>query len=123
MFISKSKGNYDLCSNRKDWQLSIHGLPAHLPSSSLSTTFPSDEEPCIDGLPPSQVAELIAERIESFWISTARERQRIIIEWIREHGAEIDAEWACQQIDGLQQKIAQLQTYIPCEAEPCESEK
>jgi hypothetical protein len=109
--ISKNLGRYNLCSNEKSWCLSlmIHGHPV---CKSISETFPEDDEPDIHDVPPSEVVEIIAARVESYWISTSREESRKKIEAIREHAAELDDAWATKIIRSLQNRVDELSAYL-----------
>lgn len=112
MRIIKRKGRYDFCSNNEEWCIQILGLPDNAPAKSISEHWPIDDEPDIDDAPPSEVVELISERLESYWLNTAREEKRKVIEWAREHAEEIDSQWAKIQIEQKQKLIERLQDEI-----------
>lgn len=116
MQITKTLGRYDFCSTKEEWCVRICGLPAEAPSKVLAETWPADREPMIEGLLPSEVAELISERMESHLLDTSRESRREVVNWVRKHAEEVDAEYAAfeiarkeKQIERRQAEIAELQ--------------
>ena len=88
-------------------------LPEDAPATQIQQHWPLDSEPNIDGMPPSDVIELISERVEEYLFSSQREEQQTIIAWVRAHDERLDAEWAQGQIDILAARIATLQKLIP----------
>jgi hypothetical protein len=117
--ITKNKGRYDLCSNEEQWHVSIK-LPNDAPQRSLSDTWNLDDEPDIEDMPPSEVVEIISERIESYLLSTSREENRAVVQWIRDNAERLDAEWAAGQIKlmesrraALAERINSLRAYLP----------
>jgi hypothetical protein len=102
--ISKHKGRYDLCSTEEKWCVSVR-LPPGAPKEAISQTWDLEDEPDIDGLPPSDVVELISERLESFLVNTRREEDRKVIEWVRENAEPLDALWAGSEIERLKRQI------------------
>lgn len=111
VYITKSLGRYNFCSNDKQWCVTIR-LPECAPKQAISETWPEDEEPDTEGQPPSVVIEIIAERLESYWISTGRDEQRKVIEWARQNATILDDAWAKRKIESLQRQINELQEYL-----------
>lgn len=125
--ISKHKGRYNYLSNEDSWCVSID-LPADAPRQSISQCWDLDEEPDIDSLPPSEVIELISERLERYLLSTKREEYRKVIQWVRDNAERVDAFWAAEEIerlerrrDRLAQDIERLRRYLPVDAKPVEA--
>lgn len=112
MQITKVKGRYNFCSNEEQWRVAITGLPNEAPAKYLSKTWDIEDEPYIKNLPPSEVVEIISERVESFWISTSREKDREIIQWIRNNSEELDVKWAKGEIKRKEKAIGRLQEDI-----------
>jgi hypothetical protein len=111
----KEKGRFNLLSNDQQWHVVLRASNGKV----LSQTF--DDEPEIDGLPPSEVVEVLSTRIESFLFSSEREKQRTVIAWFREHADLIDSGWARNRIESLHNQIDDLSRYVldaDTEAEP-----
>lgn len=104
----KTKGRFNWASNSEDWQVVLRLSNGKV----VSETWPLDEEPDVDGLPPSEVVEIIAQRVESYWLSTDREKQRGTISWIRQHAELIDSGWARNRIESLRKQIDGLSRYV-----------
>lgn len=98
--ISKNLGRYDLASYDKDWNLSLRTSYGN-----ISAMFDEEDEPEIEGAMPSEVLDMIEERIESYWISTSREKDRKKIKEIREHLNELDLIWAKEQLSLYQRQV------------------
>lgn len=122
MKITKVKGQYDLCSNNEQWRVAITGLPDKAPAKYLSDTWNIDDEPYVKGLPPSEVVELISERVESYLLSTKRKESREVIQWIRDNSKELDALWAKSEIELKRKAIARLEEEIEDLAEMADHE-
>ncbi|KKM87472.1 hypothetical protein LCGC14_1268490 [marine sediment metagenome] len=117
--ITKSKGRYDLLSSDQQWCVTIR-LPNDAPRLALSGMWELDAEPDIEDLPPSEVVEVISERIESYLISTSREKEREVVQWIRDNAERLDAEWTAGQIKllesqrkALAERIDSLRAFLP----------
>jgi hypothetical protein len=104
MIISKYIGSYDLCHPKEKQYYVVICWPEG--GKIIDESWPEEDEPEIRDLPPSEVIELIAERLESYWISTRREENREIIAWCREYAEYLDTLWAQEQIDMLSKKIS-----------------
>jgi len=111
MIISKNRGRYDLCSTEEEWCVSICVLDDGL-ERCISEIWPLDDEPDIDNQPPSEVIELIAERVERHLVSAGRPKDREIIQWVRENAEHCDDAWARQQIQRLERRREALATQI-----------
>ena len=112
MRILKNLGRYDLCSGKKDWCVQILNLPENCPHRSINTSWQEDNEPEIEGLMPSEVIEIMSERIESFLYSSSREKDRETINWVRENSECLDSEWAKEMIDAKLRHIERLKQEI-----------
>ena len=106
-------GHYNYCSNEKDWVLHLNVKDGEI-SRAISTMFAEEDgDPAQGGgIPPSEVLEIIAKRIESYWISTGREKDRETIDWMRKRVAEMDSAWASQRIKCLHKEIKDLESYL-----------
>jgi hypothetical protein len=105
-YYYKTKGRYNLLSSDEQWQVVLRASNGKI----VSETF--DDEPEIDDLPPSEVAEVLSARIEGFLFSSARENQRATIAWFRENAELIDSDWARNRIASLRQQIDDLSRYV-----------
>lgn len=119
MYITKSRGRFNLASNEYQYQIVLRGLPKDAPKQILSETFNEDEEPDISDIPPSEVVEIISERLESYLYSTSRDEKRKVIKWCRENSELIDSIWAKDEIERkkasikrIEDKIKDLETYL-----------
>ena len=107
MNITKSKGRYNLCSTEEDWNVAIR-FPDGAPFAGISEMWPLDNEPDIEDVPPSEVIELISERVESHLVSTSRAHNREIIAWARKQADKLDAAWAESEITRLEKRRTRL---------------
>ena len=114
--IFKNLGRYNLASNEKSWCVEIVAMFAD-ENIAVSETWDADDEPDTYGLPPSEVLELISSRVESYWISTARDKQRKKINSLREHSGRLDDAWARGMIESLNKRIKSLRQYLLDEQE------
>ena len=112
MRIFKSKGRFNMCSNEEQWQAGITGLPEDAPHKGICQTWDIDDEPYIEGEPPSEVIEIISERVESYWISTSRKKDRETIQWIRDNIDRLNALWAKDEIEKREKRVKQIQVEI-----------
>jgi hypothetical protein len=113
MYITKTLGRYNFANTaEKQWCVQMI-MPD---GKGLSETWPEEEEPDIDGVPPSQVLDLIEERLKSYWISTRREETLARIAAYREKSEELDDAWARRLIASLERKIRELEIYLAEEA-------
>lgn len=107
VYYTKTKGRYNICSNEIQW--CVHLVAGDI---RVSETWDEDDEPYIDNEMPSEVAERMRERLESYWIATRREENLKKYDAIRENAEQIDSEWAKGKIESLQKEIARLQRYV-----------
>ncbi|PVE25397.1 hypothetical protein DC522_05730 [Microvirga sp. KLBC 81] len=106
--IIKQLGRYNFAGSDKEWSVQIR-----LPDGKwLSEMWPEDKEPDIEGLPPSEVIELIATRLEEWWICTGREEKRERIAYARSVAAQMDHDWASAEIARLEKRIASLRDHL-----------
>ena len=99
----KSLGRFNWAGSEDEWQLAIS-----FGGKLLSELFDKDDEPCLDDVRPSEVVEMISERLERYWINTGREKKRETIAWFREHSAAMDLAWARAEIKSAEQQISAL---------------
>ena len=111
IYIRKRLGRYNLCSTEKEWLVSIQ-FPSGSLFQRIRETWAEEDEPDIDGLPPSEVIELISERVESHLISSSRKEERKIIGWVRENAERLDAQWAQDEIAQKRKCIERLHSEI-----------
>lgn len=106
--VTKNLGRYNLCSNEKQWCVQVL-----MPDGKwLSETWDESDEPHVDGLPPSEVIDLIVDRINSYWISGRRKEQLEMVEKHRESFDKMDDAWARSQIASLERRIESLKSYV-----------
>lgn len=104
MKIFKDLGRYYLGENEKQWHVKMK-----LPNGQwLSELWPEDEEPEIEGLPPSDVVERISEQLEKYLFKSNREETRKLIEWCRENAEELDRLWAETEIKRIRNELTKL---------------
>jgi hypothetical protein len=108
--IHKQFGRFNLLRANKSWCLQLR-LPDDAPARSIAETFNEDEEPDDSG-PPSEIVEIIAEKLESYLISTKRDETRKVIEWCRENADRLDHIWAEARINSLKLQIGRLNQYL-----------
>lgn len=103
--ISKMLGCFNLLDPKEQmWnlRLSVEGI------GYVNITLAEDDEPDIDGAAPSEVAVLMIERINKFWLYTNRDRDVGVCNAIIARAEEIDARWAVQQAAAYRTQAAQL---------------
>lgn len=106
--ISKNLGCYNWAdTSQKSWLVSMR-----IDDLAISEQWDADSEPEIKGLPPSEVVELISERLEKYWINTDRERKREVIKQIKANKFEIDKAWANSEILRLQRSHQRIHNEI-----------
>jgi hypothetical protein len=110
--IQKRLGRYNLCSYEKQWMVEISGLPEECPARRISEHWNEEDEPEIDGLPPSEVVELMEDQMGSYLFYSARAPKMEVIQWIKAHRDAIDAAWAKREIKNLERRITRLQDKI-----------
>lgn len=87
-------------------------LPDGAPAPELSESWPEDDAPAWEDRPPSEIVDLIAARLESYWISTGREKKREVIAWCRQNIVRLDREWAETYIRYMEKEIAGMNKRI-----------
>ena len=107
-WVAKNLGRYNFASNDKDWCVQVLMPDGKV----LSETWPEDDEPDTDGIPPSEVVEMIAARLKSYWICTRREETMAKIEAARPMFEQMNDAWARAQITYLQRQIDSLKSYL-----------
>lgn len=107
-YVTKNLGRYNWASNDKQWCVQVMMPDGKV----LSETWPEDEEPDTDGLPPSEVIELIVTRLNSYWICTKREETLARVEAARPMFDQMDDVWARRQISVLEGRVNSLRMYL-----------
>jgi hypothetical protein len=108
-YITKNLGAYNWANTQeKQWSVQVLMPDGKM----LSEMWPEDEEPDTDGLPPSEVIELIVTRTKSYWVSTRRGETLARIEQFRPMFAQMDDAWAREQIKSLERRITSLRHYL-----------
>jgi hypothetical protein len=109
--IYNELGCYNLFDlNEKSWQLVIHTWYEG-GRTTITETFPEEDgEP--DWMYPTEALDLIAERLESYWISTRRDAAREKIALLREALPEIEQVFAHQKIAELEEALEEWQTHL-----------
>lgn len=104
----KTKGRFYIGRSDQQWQVVVRASNG----KAISVLWDEDDEPGISGLPPSEVVEIISQRVESFLFMSDREKMRATIAWFREHAELIDSGWARDRIESLRKKIDELDRYV-----------
>jgi hypothetical protein len=106
--VIKDLGRYNFASNEKQWNVQVL-----MPDGKwLSEKWNEDDEPAIEGEPPSEVIAMIEARIKSYWICTRREETLARIESFRHMFPQMDDAWARKQIESLEWRISSLRDYL-----------
>lgn len=109
MYITKTLGRYNFANTaEKQWCVDMR-MPD---GKGLSEKWPEDEEPDIDGVPPSQVLDMIEERLKSYWIATGRDEKLARIAAYREQSEQLDDAWARRQIASYERRIRELENHL-----------
>lgn len=96
-------GRFNLCSNEREQQVVLC-----TEFGNVSETWPEGEAPYDYDMRPSEVAEIIRERVKSYWISTSRQEQIKKLDSIQANADRIDAEWMVNRADQLEAEAARL---------------
>ena len=111
--ITKNLGCYDFCNpHKKSWLVSVTGLPEGAPSRGITQTWAEDDEPDIEDLLPSELIEIISDKVESYLFSTSREKDREVIRWARDNADRLNKEWIAQLIERKTKQIEKLEREI-----------
>ena len=103
--IRKALGCYNLVRPRESsWSvsLSVEGV------GGTSQGWPEDDEPDVDGLPPSEVVDLLEGREARLLLNSSRERDRAFFASVRERAESIDAAWAAQEAERMEREAQRL---------------
>lgn len=114
--ITKNLAAYNLLNpSEKQWCVAIvlgGDLGKEAPKARISQTWSKDDEPDTQEEPPSVVARLIRERLDSYLISTHREKEREALDWIDENAARLDDLWARGRIASLERSIERYSRHL-----------
>lgn len=114
MIIAKTLGRYNFANTaEKQWCVTMY-MPD---GKQLSEKWDEDDEPDIDGVPPSQVLDMIEERLKSYWICTRREETLARIAAYREQADQLDDAWARRQIASYERMVDALKPYLITETD------
>jgi len=103
-----SHGSYNWAKpTEKQWQLSLW-----TPTGRFSQTFPDDEKPELSGALPSDVLDMLEERVKSFWIYTGREEDLKKCALIRERMAEFDEAWLRSEMNAAQTRFEEAKVRL-----------
>lgn len=112
-YYSKALGHFNWAGNEKQWCVTLITSEGQ-----IHETWDENEEPDISDMLPSEVLALIAERSESYWIDTARDRKRDTRKKMLEGIAKADAEWLRGRIratelnlDSLKNRLSEILEY------------
>ena len=107
VYYYKNLGKYNFAGTNKSWCVQLSSNYGN-----ISELWDEDDEPDCEDLLPSQVLDLIEERLKSYWLRTNREVQRAKIADIREHIKELDTTWIEKEIESHQSKIKDLKSLL-----------
>jgi hypothetical protein len=107
-WITKNLGRYNFASNAKDWCVQVMMPDGKV----MSETWPEDQEPETEGVPPSEVIEMMVVRLKSYWLSTRREETLARVEEFRPQFPAMDAAWARAQIAMHERQIKTFSQYL-----------
>lgn len=102
IFWKLELGQYNWAKAEDVWCLTLS-----TPYGNVSETFPKADKPDVDPewTTPSEVLDIIEERLDSYWFSTMRAATKEKIAEIRRHANEIDAAWLDQKIKQAESKL------------------
>ena len=98
--VSIDLGRYNLAGTEKSWCVTLYTSEGH-----FSETWPEDEKPDIDGLLPSEVMDLLVERLDSYWIHTGRVEKKARMTAWQEKASAFDDAYLVAQIERLEKQI------------------
>ncbi len=103
-------GRYNLASNDESWCLELRVFFEDGPFLARSETFEIDDHPELGwGDDPEDVLDALDERMESYWISTGREKNREESERLREMMPEIRLKWITDKIEALKKRLVEYE--------------
>jgi len=101
--IRKTLGQYNFCSSDKQWQVYMYFDECPI-QRGLACLWDEGDEPDIEGMKPSGVIEVMSERVESYWISTSREQERKVVQWVKDNAKTLDSQWLTDEIERWEKK-------------------
>jgi len=108
MYVYKTLSRFNFASSEKQWQVQMR-----MPDGKfLSELWPHDEEPDIDGVPPSKILGLIEERLNAYLFKSGRDETLARIAAYREQAEQLDDAWARHQIAAHERVITDLRAYV-----------
>lgn len=103
----KQLGRYNLCSNEKSWCLQLFTSEGN-----FSELFSEADEPDVSDWLPSEVLELIENRLDSYLFKTSREETKKRIAKAREKLKDLDLAWLYVQLDIATKRVNQISNRI-----------
>lgn len=104
VYFNISHGRYDLCSNEKEWLVSLH-----TPFGNIREFF-KEEPDC--GSSVEDVLDVIERRVESYWMSSTRAENRATIANIKANLTECELLFAQGRLDRLRAQEERVQKDI-----------
>lgn len=99
-FYRKTLGRFNLAGSEKDWQVVLQTS-----EGTVSAMWPEDDEPEVDDMLPTEVAELIEARLKRYMFMSDREQRLTVIAAIRERGTELDKVYVKRRVDSAQKEM------------------
>lgn len=95
-------GRYDYCHpSAKQYCLHLR-----TPSGNVSELWAEDEMPNLEDFLPSDVLNLIEERLDHYMYKSSRDEEKKKIQAIREHIKEYDIEWASDYLQAAEREVS-----------------
>ena len=104
VFFHKTLGQYNLCSNEKQWSLCLGYKDLR-----ISERFDEDEEPELDDLLPSDVLCEIKNKKSKYWYSSSKEKDDEIIAKLEALSNEMDITYVKKEIEYKKKEISELE--------------
>jgi len=97
-------GNFNIVSDEELVEIALF-LPEGAPQPVIRELWPTLDAPNVGGLLPSQVADIIYERLLEYAYSSKSEDTAKAVQWVRDHAQEIDMAYAKSRIEILEKHI------------------
>lgn len=107
--IYSNSGNYSLFDpNKIATKICINFDGIH----SLSAIWPDKDAPSVEGVPPSEIVDLLKCRLNDYIFNSSRDKDNKVIEWAETNADALDEQWAKEQITKHEKIINKLKLYI-----------
>ena len=111
VYYSKNRGSYNWADlSEKSWQ--IHLQVRFDDNSRIDISETWDDEPDTDGLLPTDILDMIEERLNYYWINTSRDRTQKDIAALREHGNDLNIPWLQARIARKKKELEELEATL-----------